>query len=161
MAFDAFLKIDGIKGESVDKSHKDEIVLESFSWGVANAGAGYAGSAGRATGKASPSDFSVVKKIDKSSPDLFSACASGKHTPTMTVTVRKAGGTPLEYLKYKFSDVMVSSYQAGGSSAGDLPVETVSFNYAKVEISYVPQDAKGGGMSPVGTGWDFSQNVKV
>lgn len=161
MAFDAFLKIDGIKGESVDAKHKDEVVLESFSWGVANSGAGYAGSAGRATGKSSPSDFSVVKKIDKSSPDLFAACASGKHTKVMTVTVRKAGGKPLEYLVYKFSDVMVSSYQAGGSSGGDLPVESVSFNYAKVEISYVPQDSKGAGMSPVGTGWDFSQNVKV
>ncbi len=55
----------------------------------------------------------------------------------------------------------MSSYQAGGSSAGDLPVENVSFNYAKVEISYVPQDAKGKGMSPVGTGWDFSKNMKV
>jgi type VI secretion system secreted protein Hcp len=161
MAFDAFLKIDGIKGESVDAKHKDEIVLESFNWGVSNAGAGYAGSAGRATGKSSPSDFSVIKKVDKSSPDLFAACASGKHTPTMLVTIRKASGDkPLE-LVYKFADVMVSSYQAGGSAAGDLPVESVSFNYAKVEISYVPQDSKGAGMSPVGTGWDFSQNVKV
>lgn len=161
MAFDAFLKIDGIKGESVDAKHKDEIVLESFSWGVANSGAGYAGSAGRATGKSSPTDFAVVKRIDKSSPDLFAACAAGKHTPTMLVTVRKAGGTPLEYLTYKFTDVMVTSYQAGGSSAGDLPVESVSFNYAKVEIKYVAQDSKGAGMSPVGTGWDFSKNVKV
>ena len=162
MAFDAFIKIDGIKGESVDAKHKDEIVLESFNWGVANVGAGYAGSAGRATGKSSPSDFSVIKKVDKSSPDLFAACASGKHTPTMLVTIRKASGDkPLEYLVYKFSDVMVTSYQAGGSSQGDLPVETVSFNYGKVQISYVPQDAKGSGMSPVGTGWDFSQNVKL
>lgn len=162
MAFDAFLKIKDIKGESVDDKHKDEIVLESFSWGVANTGAGYAGSAGRATGKSSPTDFSVMKKIDKSSPDLFAACASGKHTAEMIVTVRKAtGDKPLEYLVYKFNDVMVSSYQAGGSSGGDLPVETVSFNYAKVQISYVPQDAAGKGMSPVGTGWDFSKNVKV
>jgi type VI secretion system secreted protein Hcp len=161
MAFDAFLKIDGVKGESVDKTHKDEIVIESFSWGVANMGAGYAGSAGRATGKSSPSDFSIVKKIDKASPDLFAACASGKHTKEMLVTLRKAGGTPLEYLTYKFSDVMVSSYQAGGSSGGDLPVESISFNYAKVEIKYTPQDSKGAGMSPVGTGFDFSLGVKV
>ena len=161
MAFDAFLKIDGVKGESVDKTHKDEIVIESFSWGVANSGAGYAGSAGRATGKSSPSDFSIVKKIDKASPDLFAACASGKHTKEMLVTLRKAGGTPLEYLTYKFSDVMVSSYQAGGSSGGDLPVESISFNYAKVEIKYTPQDSKGAGMSPVGTGFDFSLGVKV
>jgi type VI secretion system secreted protein Hcp len=161
MAFDAFLKIDGVKGESVDKTHKDEIVIESFSWGVANMGAGYAGSAGRATGKSSPSDFSIVKKIDKASPDLFAACASGKHTKDMLVTLRKAGGTPLEYLTYKFSDVMVSSYQAGGSSGGDLPVESISFNYAKVEIKYTPQDSKGAGMSPVGTGFDFSLGVKV
>jgi len=161
MAFDAFLKIQGIKGESVDSKHKDEIVVESFSWGVTNSGAGYAGSAGRATGKATPSDFTVMKKIDKSSPDLFAACASGKHTPTMVLTIRKAGGTPLEYLKYKFHEVMVSSYQAGGSAGGDLPTESVSFNYAKVEIEYVAQDSKGAGMSPVGTGYDFSANKKV
>jgi len=161
MAFDAFLKIEGIKGESVDAKHKDEIVLDSFSWGVANSGAGYAGSAGRGTGKSSPTDFSIVKKVDTSSPGLFAACASGQHTKSMIVTVRKAGGTALEYLVYKFHDVMVSSYQAGGSSMGDIPQENVSFNYAKVEISYVPQDSKGAAKSPVGTGWDFSQNLKV
>ena len=38
MAFDAFLKIDGIDGESLDKNHKDEIEIDSYSWGVANTG---------------------------------------------------------------------------------------------------------------------------
>ena len=161
MAFDAFIKIDGIKGESVDAKHKEEIVLDSFSWGVTQSGADYAGSAGRGTGKASPSDFSIVKKVDSSSPGLFAACAAGTHTPTMIVTMRKAGGQPLEYLVYKFYDVMVSSYQAGGSSGSDLPQESVSFNYSKVEISYTPQDSKGAAKSPMGTGWDFSKNQKV
>jgi len=31
---DMFLKLDGIKGESQDHKHKDEIHIESFSWGM-------------------------------------------------------------------------------------------------------------------------------
>ena len=34
MAFDAFLKLDGVKGESFDNTHKGEIDILSFSWGV-------------------------------------------------------------------------------------------------------------------------------
>ena len=36
MAFDAFLKIEGIEGESTDKVHPGEIEIQSFSWGVSN-----------------------------------------------------------------------------------------------------------------------------
>ena len=32
-AVDYFLKFDGIKGESADVKHKDEIDVESWSWG--------------------------------------------------------------------------------------------------------------------------------
>ncbi|MDH4349199.1 MAG: type VI secretion system tube protein Hcp, partial [Gemmatimonadota bacterium] len=135
--------------------------LESFSWGVTQVGNVAAG-AGRGTGKVDPGDFNIIKSIDKASPSLFAACAAGAHTPLMTVVLRKAGGTQLEYLKYKFSDVMVSSYQTQGSPQGDaLPSEQVSFTYGKIEISYTPQDAKGGAAGAVGAGWDFQKNVKV
>ena len=38
-AVDYFIKFDGIKGESADVKHKDEIDVESWSWGETNAGA--------------------------------------------------------------------------------------------------------------------------
>jgi type VI secretion system secreted protein Hcp len=162
MAFDAFLKIDGIKGESTDSKHKDEIILLSYNWGVSNAAGGASAAGGRGAGKASPSEFQIVKLIDAASPSLFQACASGLHSKDMTVTVRKAGGQQLEYLSYKFYDVMVSNYQMNGhAQGGDLPMESVSFNYSKVEIKYTPQDATGKGMSPVGSGYDFAKMVKV
>lgn len=161
MAFDAFLKIDGIKGESTDSKHKDEINLLSYSWGVSNAAGGASAAGGRGAGKSSPSEFQIMKVVDAASPSLFQACASGLHSKSMVVTCRKAGGQQLEYLTYKFYDVMVSNYQMGGSPGGELPTESVSFNYSKVEIKYTPQDSGGKGMSPVGSGFDFAKMQKV
>ena len=46
MAFDSFLKLDGIKGESVDSKHKDELEILSFSFGANNTGGGRAGGGG-------------------------------------------------------------------------------------------------------------------
>jgi len=162
MAFDAFLKIDGIKGESTDSKHKGEINLLSYSWGVANTAGGVSAAGGRGAGKASPSSFAIMKRSDVASPSLFQACATGLHSKEMTVTVRKAGGDQLEYLTYKFTDVMVSSYQSNGSPGGDdVPIESVSFDYGKVEIKYMPQDATGKAGSPVGAGYDFAAMKKV
>src|SRR4030042_5438875 len=104
MAFDAFLKIDGIKGESTDSKHKGEIQLQSFGWGVSNSAGGLSAAGGRGAGKASPSSFAIMKKQDVASASLFQACATGLHSKEMLVTVRKAGGEQLEYLTYKFTD---------------------------------------------------------
>src|SRR3954466_3049656 len=98
MASDIFLKLDGIKGESLDDKHKDEIELQSFSFGASNFGRVAAGSGGR-VGKASLQDFHFVMKSNKASPTLFLSCVSGKHISTAVLTVRKAGGTQVEYLK--------------------------------------------------------------
>ena len=42
-AADYFLKIDGIEGESKADKHKDEIDLQSFSWGATQSGSFAAG----------------------------------------------------------------------------------------------------------------------
>lgn len=161
MAFDAFLKLDGVKGEATADGHKDEINILSFSWGVSNT-ASHSG-AGAGSGKASLSTFNIMKKTDAASASLFQSCCSGKHTPLATVVLRKAGGEKaLEYLKYKFSDVLVTSVQWSGSSGGDdVPAESVSFAYSKVEIAYAPQDAKGHGMSPQVASWDVKAGKKA
>lgn len=161
MAVDMFLKIDGIKGESKDDKHKDEIMIESFSWGASNMGSQQSGGGG-GSGKVQTQDLSVMKFLDKSSPDLFLACVSGKHLKTAELAARKAGGEkPLDYLKIKLSDVFISSVQHGGSSGGDLLTESVSLNYAKIEIEYTPQESKGAGAGTAKAGWDLKTHKKV
>lgn len=163
MAFDAFIKLGDIKGESTDSKHKDEIEVYSFHWGATNTGMGGHGSGG-GSGKVQVHDFSFIKKIDKASPVLFMKCCTGEHTKEGTFVVRKAGGTQLEYLKIKFYDILISSVRPGGSSQGsdDIPLEEVSLNFGKVEIDYQPQGADGkaaGG--PVHGGWNLKENIKA
>ncbi|PYT16357.1 MAG: type VI secretion system tube protein Hcp, partial [Acidobacteria bacterium] len=132
-AVDYFLKLDGIEGESQDAKHKGEIDLESWSWGETQTGTMHAGGGGGA-GKVQMQDFHFVMKVNKSSPKLMLACASGEHIKSATLTCRKAGKEQQEFYKITFSDVLVSSFQTGGSGQGDiLPTEQISLNFAKVE----------------------------
>src|SRR5262245_66611402 len=124
MAVDMFLKLDGIKGESKDDKHKDEIHIESFSWGMNQSGSmGHGGGGG--AGKVSVHDISITKFVEKSSCDLMYACASGKHIKEGLITVRKAGEKPLEYLKIKLTDILISGIQEAGHGGGDQMTQTV------------------------------------
>jgi len=154
---DYFLKLDGVDGESQDAKHKGEIELDSFSWGEVNSGSATQGGGG-GMGKVSPQDFHIVKRIDKSSPKLFIACAAGDHFTKGVLIARKAGGEQQEYLKLTFENLMVSSYQIGGSEV--LPVEQVSLNFAKLEVSYKPQKADGTLDAEVKQKYDFAGNKK-
>ena len=159
MPFDAFLKLSDIKGESTDSKHKDEIQIESFSFGVSNSGSAHAGG-GAGAGKASVQDFSFVTPTSSAGPQLFLACATGKHLKEGLFTVRKTGDKATDFYKVKFSDILVSSYQVGGAADGDgaLPMDQVSFNFAKIEISYTRQDARGGTGEETKAGWDQKEN---
>lgn len=147
MAVDFFLKIDGIPGESTDQKHKNEIDLTSWTWAEANSGSHGAGGGGGA-GKVQMQDFSFTMNVNKASPKLFLACATGQHIKEATLVCRKAGKDQQEYLKIKFSDLLVSSYQIGASGS-DVPAETISFNFGKIEKSYAPQKPDGTLDSPV------------
>ena len=143
---DYFLKFDGIKGESTDAKHKDEIDVESWSWGATNAGgAGTRGGGGGAgAGKVALQDFHFVMKLNRASPALLRACTTGQHIKTATLTGRKAGKGQQDYLTFKFHDVLVSSYQTGGSEqSNELPTEQLSLNYAKIEVEYKAQKPDG------------------
>lgn len=157
---DYFLKIDGIEGESEDHKHKNEIELLSWSWGASQTGTMAHGGGGGA-GKVAMQDFNFSQRLNKASPKLFLHCANGKHIPKAVLTCRKAGGEQVEYLKITLSDVLVSSYQTGGSAGEVIPMESVSLNFAKVEFSYAAQDGKGKVGSPVVSNWDLKANKSV
>jgi type VI secretion system secreted protein Hcp len=157
-AFDAFIKIDGVDGESKDDKHKGEIDIQSWSWGATQTGSMAAGGGGGA-GKVSMQDFSFTKSIDKSSPKLFEALATGKHLKEVKLTLR--GSSSVEYLTITLTDVLVSSYSTGGSSGDDRPTESVSLNFAQIKMSYVEQDASGKAGAATEFGWDLKKNTKV
>jgi type VI secretion system secreted protein Hcp len=155
-AVDYFLKIDGIKGESQDKSHKDEIDVISFSWGMAQQGTASKGG-GMGAGKVAVTDMKIRKEVDAASPKLFDACFTGKHIPNAQITCRKAGGSAIEYWIIKFTDLLISSVHqappeihiesaaggAGGGKASLVAEEVITINYSAYEASYKGQQADG------------------
>lgn len=164
MPFDAFLKIATVPGESTDDKHKDWIETLSFSWGLSQAMGGAASATGAHAGqRVDIQDFSVVKQLDKASPKLFLACCAGEHIKDVTLEICKAGGTKQKYMTYKFSDVLVSSVRPGGSANGAdaIPLEEVSFRFAKCQLEYIPIDKTGKPQGQVPAGWDLTKNAKI
>ncbi|MCB9897640.1 MAG: type VI secretion system tube protein Hcp [Planctomycetes bacterium] len=165
MAFDAFLKIDGVPGESTDSSHKDWIEILSFSHGLFQQSSGSMSSGGGAGAeRCDHSPFTIVKQLDKASPLIALKCCSGEHIKNVTVSLNRAGGDKVQYMEYKLTDVLITSYQPGGSAGGSssLPVEEVAFTYGKVEWTYTQQKlADGTGGGKVAAGWDLKSNKKV
>ncbi len=156
-----FCKIDGIKGESTDSNHKDEMELLSFSHGVSQPRSATASTAGGGTtGRCNHTDFSIVKQLDSSSPVLNAQCCSGKHIASIVITLRRADGDKsVPYMIYKLTDVVISSVSIGGSS-DSVPTESVTFNYAKIEWEYTKQARAGGaGAGKTNGTWDLTKNT--
>jgi type VI secretion system secreted protein Hcp len=160
MAVDMFMKVKGIDGEARDKTHGGSIDVLAWSWGMSQSGSTHIGGGGGA-GKVNVQDLSFTKYIDKSSTELMLACCNGKHIPEAKLTVRKAGENPLEYLIITMSDVMVTSVSTGGSGGEDRLTENVTLNFAKVNVEYTEQTAKGTGGAKPKMGWNIAENVKV
>src|SRR5438067_340473 len=122
MAVDMFMKIDEVKGESKDKTHHGTIDVLAWSWGESNSGSAHAGG-GAGAGKVNVQDLSFTKYIDKSTPALLLACANGAHYKKATLTVRKAGKTPVEYITMEMNEVLVTAISTGGSGGEDRLTE--------------------------------------
>ena len=140
---DYFLKIDTIPGESQDAKHKDEIQVLSFSFGESQAGTMAFGGGGGA-GKVQMQDFHFTMNVNKASPTLFLACADGRHIKSAILTGRKAGKEQQDYMKVTFGDLIVSSFTTSGNAdANHLPLDSISLNFATIEVEYKVQNADG------------------
>lgn len=160
MSADMFLKLDGITGESKDKKHTNEIEVQAMTWGMVQTGTGGSGG-GSGTGKVAIQDITISKYVDSASADLLLKCANGTHIAKGVFVARKAGGeNPLEYLKVTMNEVLIASVSHSGSSGGELMSETVSLNFAKVEVEYFEQDDKGIGTPKGSMTWDVKANAK-
>src|SRR5262245_2246721 len=144
MAVDMFLKlmVDGnaVPGESIDDKHKEEIEVLSWSWNMSQAGAGHSATGG-GSGKVNITDLVITKYIDRSTPTLIKMCCQGKHVGEAHLTVRKAGGGGIEYVKLAMEDCMVSSLTSGQQIPGDRLTEVLSLNFARFKYEYTPQEA--------------------
>ena len=156
MPSNIFAKLSDIKGESLDAKHRDEIEVLSYSWGVANsappAGDGEAG-------KTTFHDFSFVHRIDKASPSLMTACATGTHIKEAIITSRrKAGKVPLDYMIFKFYDILISSVSPSGTAGKpDTGSEMVTLSFAKVDLGYKVQKPNG----TLGGSVDFKYDLTI
>lgn len=146
-ASDMFLKMSGIKGESQDFKHKDEIDVLSWSWGTST------GTGKVKRGSIAPQciqDLALTKFVDTSTPQLIMQAVIGQTAKEATLTVRKSGKEQQEYLVIKMTDVLVTSYQTGGSAGNDQPlIDHVVLNFSSIEGEYRPQKEDGTLGTPV------------
>jgi type VI secretion system secreted protein Hcp len=154
MGSDIFAKIGDIKGESLDNKYKDAIEVLSFSWGVSNAGSI---ASGGGTGKATFQDLSFVHNIDRASPVLLKACATGLHMKEATITHRKAGKGQQEFLIVRMNDVIITSVTHEGSGSASGYPESVKMAFGKVDLEYKPQKADGS----LDVGIHFNYDIKA
>jgi len=160
MAVDYFLKIKGIDGESADAKHKGEIDVLSWQWGETQTGSLSVGGGGGA-GKVAMQDFSFVMRVNKASPKLLLACASGEHIGEATLVCRKAGKEQQEFLTIKLTDILVSSFQTGGSAGSEYETDSISLNFAKIQYEYKAQKQDGTLDGAIKAGYDLKANKPI
>ena len=161
-AVDMFLKIDGIPGESTDQAHKDQIEILSWSWGASMPiSSGSTGGSG--AGKVQVSDLSFQKFADSTSPKILEKLFTGAHIPKVELSLSKLDGkgASADFYKITLENVLVSSYNTGGSSGSDLPVESLSLNFQKITFEFKKLKSDGTLDTPVTFGWDIAANKKI
>ena len=162
MAFDAYMKIEGIPGEALDNNHKDWIEILEIRYMFNQDVSKTSSSAGGATaGRVICHDVHISKYVDKASPKLLEACASGQHIKTITIDLHRAGGKQQKYLSIKLEEVIISSLSAGASQHGEFPSEDLELNYGRISLNYVQQKRiDGQGSGSITGGWDRVANRK-
>ncbi|MBT8340905.1 MAG: type VI secretion system tube protein Hcp [Desulfatitalea sp.] len=163
MAFDAFIKIDGIEGESTDDKHKGWIEIISYTNGLSQSVSSTASSSGGASAeRATFGDFSFTKELDTASPGLSLACADGTHIDTIVIELCRAGTDKVKFMEYELKNCLISGVSVNGAGSGDLPKETVTINFGKITWAYRKQKREGGGAAGnMVTGWDLQKNCKL
>jgi len=158
-----FLKIAGIPGESTAPFHVVEIDLVGFRTGLVQKVISSSGGGGGA-GKVDFGPLKVFKYVDKASIPIFVACAVGKHLTKVTLSVvNNNAEVPFDYFVVVLTDVIVSSVNDSTETTdnqGNL-LETVGFDFAKIEWTYRPTEPNGAPGTPVKGGFDVRLNKKL
>jgi type VI secretion system secreted protein Hcp len=157
----AYIKFDGVDGESLAKGHEKWSDLIDFSQAVHKIGAGATGAA-RRRGTPVLEDVQCKKLLDKASPKLAEAVCNGKVFPKVEIHLKNAtlDSSRETYYKYELKNVLVTSYNVQGGSQ-DKPMESFSLNFEEIKVTYTEMDAKGNKKGDTQYGWDVEKGVKV
>lgn len=160
MAIDAYLQIDGIKGESADSAHQGWIELSSAHWGVTQPRSATVSTGGGHTAeRCEHRTLSLSKLADLASPILMQYCSMGKTIPKAKLEFMRADGQgrPVKYYTVELENVMIASIEQLVSQ-GSILHDSIGFRFSKIKWSYTQQKIGGGaGGSTVG-GWDLAAN---
>ena len=158
MAFDAYIKIDGIQGEALDEHHQGWIETTGYAFGASQSISSTASSAGGATaGRTTLSNFTFSKRLDKASCRLLQASCAGEHLQNVTLTLHRAGGDKLKYYEVVLEEVLIADYSQ--SAEEGEPLETIQLNYGRIKTIYTQQNRKDGAAGGnVAGGWDRIAN---
>jgi len=158
-AVDMFLKLDGIEGESRDKTHAKEIDVLAWSWGMSQSGTLHVGGGGGGgAGKANFQDISVTKWVDKSSVPLMQYLATSQYINEATLVVRHAGSEPYESEEIVMHKVIVTSVSTGGSGGEDKLTENITLNFEAFCITYTQQGEGGKAGEESKLCWNIAAN---
>jgi type VI secretion system secreted protein Hcp len=160
MSFNLYLKIAGIPGDSTDEKHKDWIEFTSWSWALTNAMAPLSGG-GAPVGRPDSSELVVHKRLDRASPLILIACASGLAIPDASIECIKAGGDRNRFLTVTLQDVRITAFKPVASVSADSPTEEIGFQCRRIRWSYTMYGAMGNPQGDLVGGWDFAINQKV
>ncbi len=163
MAFDAFLKIQGIQGDSQDEAHKQWMEVSEFRHGISQPAGGVASAQGVHTGgRADHDEFRITKRLDSASPTLSMYCCNAKPITEITLECCRAMGDKTVFMVYTFKDSIVAQIETKGSTESEdpIPMERIYFRYGEIHWEYTPTDPTGGGKTsaPIRAGWSVLQN---
>jgi type VI secretion system secreted protein Hcp len=161
MAFDAFLKVTDAPGESTDKDHKGWIEVLSYGFGVfQESGGSHSGGGSMSSGRSDFRDFSIVKRIDKSTNKLIGHAATCYHIPEVKLEVhRNINKQKAKYYEVTLKEAMITDISAEGQQGGNLPTERVKFSYGEIVVNYVQWTEKGQSKGNVEFIYNLKENV--
>jgi type VI secretion system secreted protein Hcp len=174
MAVDAFIWFEspGVSkpplGETKDSVYKAKNAFEikDFQFGVENPTTIGSATGGAGAGKIKFNEFTIKKTTDQASPLFFKNCCVGAHYQTVTISMRKSGGTAdvsgKEFVQFKFDTVFTTKIDWSGPG-DEGPEESITFVYGKLGVQYTTQNTSMDGTpGTMGAqkvaGWDQVQN---
>lgn len=128
-----------VKGESTMPGHVDDIIINSWQWGLSASSA--IGST-QATGRRSYTALTVHKNIDQSTTALMSALATNDLVKEAKLTMRKTGDGSEDYFLLTLKDARITGVSHVTAADGGT-CESVSIMFTKVEVEYRPQKTTG------------------
>jgi type VI secretion system secreted protein Hcp len=156
-----FLKLDGVPGESLDKTHASEIEILSWHWATENHVRWDLNQGGQAT-KVNIHEIKIDKICDKASVVLYKCCVTGKHIPSAKITCRKnAGDQKFEYLVVELTDVMVSKVSWDGRGEEQALNEAVELSFAEFKLNYTTQQDLGQASGAINFGFHVQKQQAV